>query len=442
MSNLCRLRTPVSRRWRAARQLPPNPPRRADRARLRVLATLAVAALTFTASACLDTTPRDSDPNTDVSGLACNAALIEVAHDIQMRYPNWGAAHHHVTDSSDKIWFHPAHQKKELEGFGVTLVTMHYNVVLGAKVPGTSDAHWEGNLNEPTLLFFEKIDSLSPDEWPLIGFGYHVDWSDDENMGRCVRPHADCTTEEDFIKDFLVHEAGYHIEGFMVADNDDLKSGRGTVDSNYCNRIDKDDVKDSSFICIGCEAEGIGAKHGRAWTMHVWVHPSLRYPFTTESDPWNRDGGNGWEFSLDPQTFGEQGNCGCDPATPLPPPSPVMGEEAGARVVAEPFLDQLAERAQAPTSPMFGVDVSEERDGNEHVRGYRIVLMSWFHEADDLGLLTGDLVQEIADMPIRSYDDFLQATQQLAQLPPGAMFSVRVERDQEPFTLLYRVGPG
>ncbi|WP_428263361.1 hypothetical protein [Haliangium sp.] len=402
---------------------------------------LLAAPLTLAASGCVDSIPMDSDDHTDVSGLTCTKGLIEAAHDIASRYPNWGAAHHDIVDSSDKIWFHPAHQKKEIEGFGVTLVTMHYTVVLGVKIPSPNDAHWHGDLNEPTLLFFEKQDGVDTDDWPLIGFGYHVDWSDDEGMGGCVRPEADCTTSDTFVNNFIVHEAGYHIEGFKPVDDDDLKSGRGSVDADYCNVIDKNDVKDPDGICVGCEAEGVGGKHGRAWTMHVWVHPSWKYPLISATDPWNRDDGDGWEYTVEARSFGVQGDCDCDP-DPQPPPSPVMGEDAGARVVAASFLDELAQQAQEPISPMYGTEVTEIRDNGDQVLGYRIVEMSWFYQVDDLGLLTGDLVRELADQPIRGWGDFVEATQRIADLPPGALFTVRLDRDQEPRTLLFRVGPG
>ena len=396
------------------------------------------AGLVLGASACLDPAPRDADNHTDVSDLSCATGIIEVAHDIAARYPTWGDAHHDVIDSVDNVWYHPAHQKKELEGVGVTLVAMHY-VDAGVKVPGTEDAHWTGDLNEPTLLFFEKVDALNADDWPLIGFGYHVGWSDDEGMGGCVRPVADCTTSDELVKSFLVHEAGYHIDGFDPVDDDDLKSGRGVVDANYCNVIDKDDVQDPDLICIGCDAEGVGAKHGRAWTMHVWIHPTFKYPLITGDDPWARDNGNGWEYPVEARSFGAQGNCGCNSAA-MPPPSPVMGMDADTRIVRESFLDQLAQEVQEPVSPI-GMRVTDVMSGDE-VIGYRIVEMSWFYEADDLGFLSGDVVQEIAGIRIQSWDDFVAATQRLAELPPGSPFAVRMVRDQEQRLLPYRVGQG
>lgn len=417
-----------------ARNIPAASPRAAT-----ALMTL-VASLMLGASGCQDPAPVDSNDHTDVSGFTCEAGLIEAAHDIASRFPDWGAAHHTVIDATDDVWYHPAHSRKELEGFGVTLVSMHFTEIAGVKIPGMEDAHWHGDLNDPTLLFFEKIDALDADDWPLIGFGYHVDWSDDEGMGGCVRPEADCTTADEFVKSFIVHEAGYHIDGFMCVDDDDIQSGHGTPDADYCDRIDTDDVKDPNIICIGCEAEGVGAKHGRAWTMHVWIHPGWRYPLIAEEDPWGRDNGNGWEFSVESRAFGAQGDCDCEDDS-LPPPSPVMGTDAGVRIVRAGFLDQLAAQAQAPASPMYGLRVTPVVNAGEVV-GHRIVEMSWFYGLDDLGLLTGDLVQEIDGVRVRTWGDFVFAAQRLAALPPGAPFVVRIRRDQEPRTLLYRVGQG
>ena len=95
----------------------------------------------------------------------------------------------------------------------------------------------------------------------------------------------------------------------------------------------------------------------------------------------------------------------------------------------------------APTSPMYGLRVSPVVNAGEVV-GHRIVEMSWFYGLDDLGLRTGDLVQEIDGVRVRTWNDFVFATQRLAALPPGASFVVRIRRDQEPRTLFYRVGQG
>ena len=214
--------------------------------------SLVTVAATLALTACNTGNPRDASSRTDVSGLDCHDGLIEAAHDIAARYPNVRTAKSALSLSG--FDYREAHSKKELEGAGYTLVTM-------TGIANVRD--WTGNLNDPSLLFFEKTNAASGD-WQLIGFGYHREWDDDDQMGGCVRPTASCLNADEFEAQFLVHEAGYHVNGFTVARQQDLR--RGTLDAEGCNLIDHNDLQDTLWA-IG----EIGAKHGRAWTMHVWL---------------------------------------------------------------------------------------------------------------------------------------------------------------------------
>ena len=93
---------------------------------------------------CNDGEAIDSSDSTNVSNLDCHDGLIEAAHDIKERYPDFHTAK--SAHSLSGFDYREAHSKKELKGAGVTLVTM-------TGVANVRD--WTGNLNDPSLLFFE-----------------------------------------------------------------------------------------------------------------------------------------------------------------------------------------------------------------------------------------------------------------------------------------------
>lgn len=358
--------------------------------------------------ACNDGTAIDSSDSTDVSSLACNDALIEAAIDIRSRYPTWGDAKSGTSLSGSQ--YKKAHTTKELEGFGVTLVTM-------TGVASVQD--WTEDINDPSLLFFEKDESLDRDDWPLFGFGYHHEWEDSPVMGACTRPSPDCTSSSDFAENFSIHEAGYHHNGFEIADNGDLRSGRGTVDADGCNLIDKDDLRSS--ISSG---HGASAKHGRAWTMHVFYAPGTDLPIISTVDPWDRDGGDGWEFSVDSDAFFAQGDC-CSTA---PPAQLATSEGSGTSIE---LLDSEVNAISTPSDTDRMTFRAEDSS-----TGSRITMLSWRSPLEQMGLLPNDLVERVitfgslnSSIAITDGLQFLSAFNNIQDLVPGDIFWIRIERD-------------
>ena len=370
-------------------------------------------ALSFTG--CNDGDTVDNRDDTDVSGMQCNDALIEAAQDIFERYPTWRAAKR--GESLEGVQYKEAHTEKELEGNGVTLVTI-------SGVTNVRD--WEGNLNSPSLLFFEKDPSLNKDDWPLIGFGYHTEWEDSTGMGRCNRPSADCVGSNGFEKNFIIHEAGYHHHGFEPAQTSNLKSGRGTIDSAGCNLIDKDDVKTKAFR----------AKHGRAWTMHVFLHPETKAPIITTTDPWERDGGNGWEYSVAAGSFYEQGDCSCSGG--FVEPLEVIEVSSFYALVDE---DDLANINNYSSSVERDIRVFPNANA-EH----RITMLSWLNPLEQLGILPEEniiginFVQAPADfITINNSTSLNQALARIRALEAGDQFSIRIRRNANVFSKNYLV---
>ncbi len=377
------------------------------RMRIPLLSLVLISSLSYLA--CNDGSAIDSDDQTDVSALSCNDALIEAAIDIKSRYPTWGDAKAATTTSGSQ--YKEAHSKKELEGFGVTLVTM----------TGIANVqNWTGDLNDPSLLFFEKDTSLSRQDWPLIGFGYHHEWEDSApSMGSCVRPTPDCTSSADFAENFIIHEAGYHVHGFEVADTGDLRSGRGIVDSEGCNRIDKDDLKDTLFA-----GHGIGAKHGRSWTMHIFYAPGTDLPIITTEDPWNRDGGDGWEHEVASGAFYEQGECCSTPPPTKLSTSPGVGSSIN-------LLDSEINAISIPSD----TDLASFR-ADPDTTGSRITMLGWRSPTEQLGLLPDDEVLRVltfgATFTNRVIDNglsFAAALQDIQDLVPGDLFYIQIRRD-------------
>ncbi len=391
------------------------------RSRFLVLASLAVAA-----GACNSGAPIDSSETTDTSSMSCEGGLIEAAHDVADRYPNWGAALHDHPRSG--VTYHPSHSRKELSGFGVTLVTM------GAPISPTSqDKPWTGDLNDPSLLFFEKTDAPE-DEWPLIGFGYHHSWDDDEGMGGCVRPEPDCDNPDELARHFIVHEAGYHVHGFEVATQSNVRKNHGTLDAAMCNRIDKNDIKDTLWA-----TGSVGAKHGRAWTMHVWLHPDTGLPMIATEDPWERDGGDGWEHDTPAGAFVEQGDCDCADADLVPPsletaPGPGTSREVDASDLAS-FAVYDADTADVGLRVM-------PLDGG----GTEITMLGWYSRLDDLGLRTSDVVERVITLgtvtgivDIDGSAGLFDALDAVSSLRAGDVFWIQIERDGDRVYLAFVV---
>ncbi len=305
-----------------------------------------------------------------------------------------------------------AHSLKELNGFGVTLVTM-------TGVANVQD--WTGDVNDPSLLFFEKDESLARDDWPLIGFGYHHEWEDSSpSMGRCTRPTPDCVGGDDFAQNFILHEAGYHINGFIVAENSDLRSGRGSVDSLGCNLIDEDDMKGAVWA-----GHGVGAKHGRAWTMHVFFAPETDLPMIATVDPWDRDGGDGWEFTVDSDAFYAQGDCSCstEPAAQIN----TCPGDSGTTGVLNSEIDAIEIGSNTDSVPLRADTLST---------GSLLTMLSWRSPLEQMGFRTDDEIQIVTtfgatweSVTVTNGLQFAAAWQNVQDLSVGQFFAIRYVRD-------------
>jgi len=372
---------------------------------------LVTAAATLALTACNTGNPRDASTSTDVSGLDCHDGLIEAAHDIAARYPDVRTAK--SARSLSGFDYREAHANKELEGAGYTLVTM-------TGIATVRD--WTGNLNDPSLLFFEKTSAASGD-WQLIGFGYHMEWDDDDAMGGCVRPTASCLNADEFEAQFLVHEAGYHVNGFTVARQQDLR--RGTLDAEGCNLIDHNDLQDTLWA-IG----EIGAKHGRAWTMHVWLSPETNHPFATAADPWNRDGGDGWQYSIPDNTFYAQADCGCGTLQPE-----TLTKTPGSGTSFRLLDTELNTMAVRDSDSDIGLRTYPELVGNTST-GIRVTGLTWFSLLDDVGLRTDDIIERVVtigatfnNVAVTDVTSFDTALANVRALTPGSLFWIQIKRD-------------
>jgi len=224
--------------------------------------------------------------------LAGDSTLGAAALDVARRYPHFNAAQ----KAKDPEYFdaHPsgalATGHAELKGFGVTTIQ--------GKWPKAVD-NASGSLDDPTLLFFEKS-GRKQDNWEIIGFGYTYEFDRDGE-----RPPT--AIGEFSAGQWLIHEAGYHRSpgdgGFTCADDHDLKKSvykdGMRIDALGCNGIDKKDLKTREFKA--------DKKHGRFWTIHVWLEPDTHRPVIAETDPWCRQGKDALKV---PQcAFFKQGVC-------------------------------------------------------------------------------------------------------------------------------------
>ena len=391
---------------------------------LRPTATLAaiVAAASFFGCKPNDGLVDDTNDYTDVSAWTCDDGLIEVAHDIADRFPNFRSAKDHPT-----IKWREAHAEVDISGFGVTLVRGTGGVVFDA-IP------WNGELRDPSLLFFEKVGS-NKNNWRLIGFGYASEWEDDSGIGTCVRPTANCVGNDIFERSFMVHEAGHHglSGGWDKAENNNLVGGAGTVDAAGCNLIDHDDVKNR----VGW------GRHGRVWTTHVYLAPDTELPTMAMFDPWSRDGGNGYDATLDAGTFYEQGDCGC--SEPLPEPSPVsVSVSFPGGPFQPPLITQSVQRSwlqSLTTSSLInrenGVRFFPVVNGGGSVIGYRITEQLWITRLSNFGLRSDDVVNGVrrSNGILRTFSSataFRDAVAEIAAQPVGSSFSLRITRPGTP----------
>lgn len=220
---------------------------------------------------------------------ADDSALAVAAQTVLARFPNFNSAQKsknpHYFDAHPSGAFATGHA--ELKGFGVTMVQGTW--------PNPIDNASE-SLTDPSLLFFHK-DGNKQDRWEIIGMGYSFTYE------RNAQPPP--TLSGIPINAWLIHEAGYHHSpgdgGFSCATDDDLKrkavdEGK-TVDTQGCVGISKQDLK----------TRGFDVKHGRFWTVHVWLDPYTNRPTIAPTDPWCRQGSKA--VSVPARAFFERGSC-------------------------------------------------------------------------------------------------------------------------------------
>lgn len=208
-----------------------------------------------------------------VEVLGSETPLGQAAADMARRYPDFNT----TQKAKDPSYFdaHPsgvlATGHAELGGFGVTMIQGNWPKPVGNAT---------SKLGNPTLLFFQKTDKKQ-DYWNIIGMGYTFEFAT-ENMSPPTKL-AEIPAHE-----WWIHEAGYHHSpgdgGFTCAKNDDLKNkvfnAGKRIDSAGCEGIAKGDLKTREFK--------LDSKHGRYWTVHVWIDPSTRRPTLQKTDPWCR----------------------------------------------------------------------------------------------------------------------------------------------------------
>lgn len=180
----------------------------------------------------------------------------------------------------DAAWYW-SHGTKSVDGYGVTMVLLDEVPGIGALWDHVHPVNSELERYQPNLLFFDQTDGPQS-TWPLIGFGYSTDYVP------CQVPQVACIEEGEW----LVHEAGYHRVllgdgGMTLADDDDLRNNAvsDAVDPQGCEPVYPEDLR----IHRGT------VRHGRVWTVHVWISPDGEETLISNTDPWVR-----WEDAPDP----------------------------------------------------------------------------------------------------------------------------------------------
>lgn len=231
--------------------------------------------------------------------------VVQARNFVEGKWPDFAAAQSLDYDedndgnneSGEDCW-REGHAEANLEGFGVSLTR------------GGCDAVWndvhgvEGDLHQPSLLFFEKIGSNKAN-WKVIGAGYHFDYD------ACDVP----CFEHVPAGRFLIHEAGWHRVpgdgGFDCVQQQWIDNGTGIDVFDQCTNIEKEDFHRTGLTL------GIN-KHERVWTLHMWFEPDGAGVSFAPTDPWCRweDDGSETIVTVDcPQTdaFYEQTqDCGCE----------------------------------------------------------------------------------------------------------------------------------
>ena len=165
---------------------------------------------------------------------------------------------------------------RELTGFGITMVAHEGG---GPSPAADKILQWQGNLDQPNLLMFEKVSGKPKKNWPIIGMSYS-------------RNHNTAGVENMLSVDarnypFLVHEAGYHglfNGGFDCAQNGDLKL------SAWNNGVRVDPEGQTPIARSDLKLKSGKVRHGRIWTLHIWFHPDSGLPAVAATDPWFRQG--------------------------------------------------------------------------------------------------------------------------------------------------------
>jgi hypothetical protein len=234
-------------------------------------------------------------------GDVCDPALDEAVRAVRAVAPNFAAA----KKRTDRV-FIEGHGTASLTGFGVSLVEVEHAPSPAELLP--HDVPARGPLDEPSLLFFEKT-AGPEEEWPLVGFGYHRDFTPCavpvlHDRGKSIGPDG-----------WFIHEAGWHHVptgdgGFTAATAATVKDGV-VFDEAGCSDVTADDLQNVQPLFV---------PHGRSWTAQVWFADNT-CPVVALTDPFGRDAcveqsaGCGDETRCDPslavagRAFFAQGDC-------------------------------------------------------------------------------------------------------------------------------------
>ncbi len=223
----------------------------------------------------------------------CMDHFDQALRSVRATWPTMGAALDNPRDP-ECVW-QRTHRNYSADGMGVALVAFDgpLNFEVSHQVlEQPHDLFASGSATYPSMLFFDQTED-KPDTWPLIGVGYHYDYTP------CNKPELACVDPDEF----FVHEAGYH----RIFPGQD-----GGMDT-----VTQDDIDQPLDACTEISHEDLDPRilrirHGRVWDLHIWFDPEGGLPEAGIQDPWRR-----WKDAPDPVQIDDSffrpdaQECGC-----------------------------------------------------------------------------------------------------------------------------------